>query len=155
MIIYVGDSKHVAKRIARDHCSGNVEGSALRRHVARNLGFEIIREKRTSGTSKYRINSIDPKEDERIVSEYIRQGLWQVICLNDAVDVRDFQHYVIEKLNPLLNIEARKWNKHKSAEYSNLLEKLIASNASTWKEIRDQGDNYPGVYILHHDNMPE
>ncbi len=31
-IIYVGDSRDVVKRILTNHCKGNVEASALRKH---------------------------------------------------------------------------------------------------------------------------
>jgi hypothetical protein len=39
MYIYVGDGSNVTARILTCHCAGNVEGSALRKHVAECMGF--------------------------------------------------------------------------------------------------------------------
>jgi len=47
MIIYVGDSKDVIKRIRTNHCKGNVEASALRKYVAEALGYRIKITKRS------------------------------------------------------------------------------------------------------------
>jgi hypothetical protein len=40
-VIYVGDSKNVVNRIRTNHCSGNVEGSAMWRHIAEAKGGNV------------------------------------------------------------------------------------------------------------------
>ena len=46
VIIYVGDSHDVTKRIGTNHCSGNVEASPLRKAVAEAMGYPLKHTKR-------------------------------------------------------------------------------------------------------------
>ena len=79
--IYVGDSGNVVNRILGDHCSGNVEGLELRHLVAEAKGYAFTRSRRSSGSTRVRIDLPDPREGEAHVSTYIRSGRWKyVIC---------------------------------------------------------------------------
>ena len=48
--IYVGDSKDVVKRIKNNHCSGNVEASAFRKHLAVAMGYKLKKTKIETGS---------------------------------------------------------------------------------------------------------
>ncbi|MDH5703703.1 MAG: hypothetical protein OEY99_05770 [Aigarchaeota archaeon] len=50
-VIYIGDSKDVLKQIKTNHCTGNIEASALRRHIAEALGYGLRHQKRSSDRS--------------------------------------------------------------------------------------------------------
>ncbi|MGD0917468.1 MAG: hypothetical protein ABSB22_13525 [Thermodesulfobacteriota bacterium] len=65
-----------------------------------------------------------------------------------------FQWYVIEKLNPLLNMERRSWNQASQVKYESLPKKVIASREFTCHELKNQPKG-PGVYALYHDFAPK
>jgi hypothetical protein len=90
MIIYVGDAGDIIKRIKTNHCSGNVEGSALRSHVAEAIGYKIKSTKRSTGSTRYRIELPDPREGEKHVSDYIRSGEWRYVVCNSYAEAKDF-----------------------------------------------------------------
>ena len=103
IIIYVGDARDIIKRIKTNHCVGNVEGSALRRHVAVAKNYKIKTSKRSSGSTKVRIDSNNPQIEENEITKYIRSGQWKLIICDSYEEAHDFQWYAIEKLNPFLN----------------------------------------------------
>lgn len=126
-VIYVGDSTNIYRRLKTNHCSGNVKASALRRHVAEAMGFTIRRERRSSGSTRVRIDLPTPNQGEKAVSDYIRRGKWRILLLDDYNVAHDFQWYVIEKLKPLLNREYRNYQPHKSGLYGTLIKRLTKS----------------------------
>lgn len=75
MYIYIGDASDVISRILTCHCSGNVEGSALRKHVASSMGFAFSRTFRPSGTQKLRLDVPNPRAGEAQITAYIRSGV--------------------------------------------------------------------------------
>ncbi|GAG41101.1 unnamed protein product, partial [marine sediment metagenome] len=89
-IIYVGDTGSLLRRIKTNHCGGNVEGSALRQHVAEALGYNIKCEKRLSGNERKRIDLPNSQQGEKRVSDYIRSGEWRVIILDNYKIANDF-----------------------------------------------------------------
>ena len=124
MIIYVGDSSNVVNRILTNHCSGNVEGSALRKHIAKEMGYRIKRTRRPSGSMKTRIDLPNPREGETSVSSYIRSGWWKYVICNSNEEAQDFQWYAIEHLQPLLNVNRKRWERDNVSRYQMLLEEL-------------------------------
>jgi len=149
LTIYVGDAGNVIDRVRSQHCSGNVEGSALRRHVALRKGYRLISTKRRSGSTKVRLDLPNSREGEKDISRYIRSGKWRYCLCDSPTEAIDFQWYVIEKLNPLLNVERRSWNQNFQGKYETLLKKLIASREFTCDELKIHPTG-PGVYVLYH-----
>jgi hypothetical protein len=134
-------------------CSGNVEGSVLRRHVAEAIGFKIRRERRPSGSTRVRIDLPVPNQGEKAVSDYISRGKWRILLLDDYDVAHDFQWYVIEKLKPLLNRECQNYQPNKSGLYGNLIKRLTKSafvDCSSFNKSRSR----PGIYVLYHEQKP-
>ena len=153
MIIYAGDTDDVVNRILTNHSAGNVEGSALRKHVAQAHGFRLHRQRRPSGSTKLRIDLPDPKAGERAVTSYIRSGTWRYVLCRDYAEAHDFQYYVIDQLQPLMNIDRKPWDSEKRDRYSDLLAKLLAQAPATYTQLRGQPTG-PGVYVLEHSSPP-
>jgi len=149
MIIYVGDAGGVIKRIRTNHCSGNVEASALRRHVAKAKGYRIKSTRRTSGSIKARIDLPNPRTGEVDVSDYIRSGEWRYVICNSYAEANDFQWYVIDQLKPLLNKNCKPWNRENLQRYQALLAQLTNSPALNWDQLHGMQSG-PGVYVLYH-----
>jgi ADP-ribosylglycohydrolase len=71
LVIYVGDSRDVIKRIRKDHCGNgtNVEASALRERVAENKGFQIKKTNRGyAGGAMRLLNQVANRVDWREIS---------------------------------------------------------------------------------------
>ena len=100
MNIYVGDGSKIGKRVKNNHCTGNVEGSSLRKHIASNLGFEIIKEKRPSGSTRVKLNVPNPNVGENKISNYLQSGEWKYLICETVEIAKDFQFYVIQNLIP-------------------------------------------------------
>lgn len=151
-VVYVGDAGDLRKRL-RQHCGGNVEASALRKHVAHAMGLGLSRETRANGKSvRVRIDLPDPAEGEGRVSAYLREGTWRVVACVSAEEARDFQWFAIDRLNPTLNRERRMWVAEAEARYEELIDRLRngacgACGAGDWPTA-------PGVYTLWHDRSP-
>jgi len=153
MVIYVGDTQDVINRILTNHCRGNVEGSALRRHVAQAIGYGIKSTKRPSGSTKVRIDLPDPQKGETDVSNYIRSGKWRYVICNSYEEAHDFQWYVIEQLKPLLNKNYQPWNRNNLQRYQILLTQLTNCPALSCTQLRGMQSG-SGVYALHHQQKP-
>ena len=153
MIIYVGDSKDVYKRIRTNHCNGNVEASALRRYIAEAMGFKIRRQRRSSGSVRVRIGLPDPHKGESAISTYIYQGKWKILLLEDYTVAHDFQWYLIENLKPLLNREGRQYQTDKSQRYGGLMKQLTSSPFVDCNGL-DNVYSGPGIYIFYHEQKP-
>ena len=152
-VIYVGDSKNIYRRLTTNHCRGNVEASALRRHVAEALGFRIRRERRPSGSTSVRIDLPAPDQGENAVSDYIRRGKWRTLVLDDYAVAHDFQWYVIEKLKPLLNRDYQKYPPHKRGLYGGFIQKLTHSEFVDCSSLNETY-SHPGIYVLYHEQKP-
>jgi hypothetical protein len=125
-VIYVGDSKNVVNRIRTNHCSGNVESSAMRLHIAEAKRYTFKRSRRTSGAMRVRINLPNPSEGEADVSRYIRSGWWKYVICDSDDEARDFQWYAINHFRPILNKDGRSWGKEYVSRYEKLLRPLKA-----------------------------
>jgi len=152
--IYVGDARNVVNRILFNHCKGNVEASALRRHIAEAMGYKLKRTKRASGSTRIRIDLPNPKFGERKISAYIQTGKWKYVICESYDEAHDFQWYAIEMLNPLLNRERKQWNQEKSSEYFLLFQKLSNSQLLGCKQMYGQATG-PGVYVFYHSMLPD
>jgi hypothetical protein len=151
--IYIGDSENVLKRIKRNHCNGNVEASALRRHIAEAMGYKLKREKRPSGNTRIRIDLPVSLKGEKEISDYLRQGKWRVVTCDSYQLAKDFQWYAIEQLKPRLNRDRREYPKTKVAFFQKLLQQLAGSSFLDCNTI-DETKSKPGVYILYHQEIP-
>ena len=151
--IYVGDARNVVTRILRNHCRGNVEGSALRKHIAEAMGYKIIRTRRPSGSVRVRIDMPNPRIGESRVSAYIQKGKWKYAICESYTEAHDFQWYVIEMLNPLLNKERKQWKIDKKHRYTILFQKLSSSPLLYCKQLYGQATG-PGVYVFYHSMLP-
>jgi hypothetical protein len=156
IVIYVGDSKDVIKRIQDNHCGNgtNVEASALRERVAERKGYQISKTKRASGSIKKRLDLPTPQIGEQEISTYLKSGSWRLVICNSAAEAKNFQWYAIEQFEPLLNIERKPWHKQFRNRYENLLKNLLASPARTLNQL-DAVHSGPGVYVLYHEVKPE
>ncbi len=153
MIVYVGDSRDVVKRIRTNHCSGNVEASALRRYIAETKGYKIKSTKRSSGSTRVRIDLPNPRKGEMNVSDYIRSGKWRYVICDSYAEANDFQWYAIEQLNPLLNKYRKPWNRENIMVYQTLLSRLTNSLEVKCDQLHCMQSG-PGVYVLYHNKRP-
>jgi len=154
MIVYAGDSRDVVKRIITNHCAGNVEASALRRYVAEAIGYQIKETKRPSGSTRVRINVLDPRKGEEEVSNYLRSGVWRYVICDSYEEANNFQWYVIDRFKPLLNREHRPWNQQNLHRYQALLSKMSTSSELTCSQLHGMRSG-PGVYVLYHQKGPQ
>jgi len=152
--VYVGDASDVVKRISENHCKGNVEASALRRHIAEAMGYKFKRVRRPSGSVRIRIDIADPKSGEERVSNYICSGKWKYVICESYGEAHDFQWYVIDKLNPLMNKDRRPWNHISVKRYGDIFSHLINCPPLSWKQLQNRRSG-PGVYVLLHQKLPK
>lgn len=150
MLRYVGDSKGLKSRV-RQHCTGNVESSALRKTIAKAMGFTITSTKRPSGSKKI---GVEPSSAEQSISEYIHSGVWKVMTCASADEAREFQWYAIDKLRPVLNKYMQFWDTKNENVYASLLDNLLDSIDYEFASTL-QLPHEPGVYSLWHDQAPE
>jgi hypothetical protein len=154
--LYVGDSKNIASRIKTRHCSGNVKKSALRRHVADKIGFEVVKKPKISRFGReYQeiyISAPNRREAEKQVSAYIATGRWKFVECTSKDEAEDFQYYVIEKIIPVLNVLRYDYDHKNIDRYKELLKRL---NSCPWTDKK--GGLFPctpGVYVFGNDTMP-
>ena len=153
LVVYVGDSSDVIKRIRTNHCSGNVEGSAFRKHVAAGMGFGISRTKRSSGSTRVRLDLDDPSAGERTITKYVRSGFWKVMICDSYEEAHDFQWYAIQKLDPPLNKDVQPYDQAREERYTKILRQLVDSDPIPFDELSSVPTG-PGVYVFHHDELP-
>ena len=151
--IYAGDAMDVVKRIRSNHCSGNVEGSALRRHIAENIGYQIMSTRRSSGSYRVRLDLPNPKTGEHIITVYLRTGLWKFILCDSYEEAHDFQWYVIDMLKPLLNVHHDTWNRENIVRYQVLITELTSAPGMIYDQLKNIVSG-PGVYVLFHEKAP-
>ena len=149
MLRYVGDSKNLRSRV-RQHCNGNIESSALRKTIAKEMGFEIIKSIRPSGSRKISLKS---DHYEQVVSDYIQSGNWRVITCPSGEYAREFQWYAIDLLRPHLNKYMQFWNTGSEDEFANLLVLLQNSSIIPFASTLEIA-KLPGVYSLWHERSP-
>ena len=153
LCIYVGDSRDVVRRLTTDHSGGNVEGSALRRHIAEDMGYEFTRTKRPSGNTRVRIAAPNERSGELRVTAYIRSGRWKYVLCDSYEEASDFQWFAIERLNPLTNRRRGTWRRSELPRYEALLAALEASRPIEGGHLNHL-ESGPGVYVLYHDRPP-
>lgn len=154
MIVYTGDASNITNRVRKNHCGGNVEGSALRQHVANAIGYQLSREKRlTSKSVRIRVDLPDPKVGEKAISQYIKSGYWRFVICDSEIEAQDFQWYVIETIKPIFNINQGTWKRQNIVRYEALFQQLIKSEEILFNQINNRPTG-PGVYIFYHINLP-
>lgn len=148
-VIYVGDASNLHRRI-RQHGRGNVEGSALRKHVAEALGYGLARTRRPSGSTRTRIDVPDPREAEQEVSDSIAGGAWRWVVCDSKAEAQALQWAAIEALDPLLNRARRAPTRDERHP------RLIAALRSSPLFVHSAFDPpaTPGVYALYHEHGP-
>ena len=151
VILYVGDSNDVVKRIRQNHCSGNVEGSALREAIARHLGYELSTTSRSSGSQRIRIAT--PADGEDKISAYISAGHWKYVTCDSLKEAQDFQWYLIEDLKPTLNSARKGWDHAAVKRYGDLSHLLQQSAPLSCAELAKR-ETGPGVYVFIHEELP-
>ena len=154
MLQYVGDSIKLRNRI-RQHCTGNVEGSTLRKTIAENMGFEIQRTKRETGTTK---KSVTPAQ-KLSIDEYVQSGKWRWMPCPVQL-YHEFQNYLISELKPPLNKELGDpplpldWDEGWNDEFKQHMRIILSPDVSQYEVIFvDLGriENVPGVYLFFHE----
>jgi hypothetical protein len=153
MTVYVGDTSDVVKRIRTNHCSGNVEASALRRSIAKVRNYRLRSVRRPSGSLRTRIDAKDFPKGEADLSSYVRSGTWKYVICNSYDEAHDFQWYVIEMLHPLLNSRRDTWNAAAGGRYRELLRRLEQCAPLHCTELKGKMSG-PGVYVFCHDLHP-
>jgi hypothetical protein len=152
LLIYVGDARNVVTRIC-NHCSNNVEASALRQRVATHVGYQFLKSRRPKGSTKIQLALPKPRAGEELITNYIRSGVWRFVVCESEVVAADFQWYAIDRLRPLLNLNRRQWKSEWTEHYSVLLQQLISCRTLEYREVRS-APKLPGVYALFHQRMP-
>ncbi|MEM6785649.1 MAG: GIY-YIG nuclease family protein [Bacteroidota bacterium] len=143
--VYVGDASNLRRRI-RQHQRGNVEASALRKHVAKALGYSLARTRRASGGTRVRIDAPDPKAAEARVSAYLASGTWRWVACASKEEARALQWHAIALLDPLLNRDRRE----------PALSAALDAKAAQLAAATPSGESVegPGVYALFHMQPP-
>ncbi len=156
MNIYIGDGSKIKTRIRNQHCSGNVEGSSLRKHVAKNIGYNLSTTTREKGSAKTRLDLIDPSFGENHINEYMRSGKWKYVNCISAAEAKDFQFFAIQKINPptLFNINKGSWDIKTKDRYEELFKILIDCPPLSYDETKVI-PNLPGVYLFLSDTEPK
>jgi hypothetical protein len=152
-VIYVSDASDVVKHIRNNHFSGNIEASALRLHAAQEMGFQIARTKRPSGSWMVRIDLPNPQVGEAKIDAYLQGGVWKFVLCTTHEEAHDFQWFVIERLKPFLNRERKTWDTSKRDRYQKLLDELSTSASLPGFQLRGRRSG-PGVYVLYHKDHP-
>lgn len=142
-VAYVGDASHLRRRV-RQHVTGNVEASALRRHLAGSLGLEVVRTPRPSGSTRLRL--LDP-DGERRLTALLVAAMWRVVVCDSAEEARAFQWYAIAHLDPHLNRDRRAWDSAADARFAALLATLVAAPPVPGAHLA-QLPTAPGVYAV-------
>jgi hypothetical protein len=155
MHIYVGDGSKIGTRIKNQHCGGNVEGSSIRKLVARAMRYTFTQQRRIKGSLKVRLNLQNPSTGEKQITNYIRNGVWKYIVCPPTIDAKDFQFYVIQNINPtpILNINQGTWQVNMQAIYQEMLNQLLNCESHNYDQTVNI-PNEPGVYLFIHDNQP-
>ena len=153
IVIYAGDAGDVGKRIRSNHCGGNVEGSALRKHIAENMGYPIKITRRSSGSYRVRLDLPDPKAGEQAISNYLRNGMWKFVICNSHRESQDFQWYVIDALKPLLNVLHKTWKIENLVRYKALFTELTSAPGMNCEQLRNTASG-TGVYVFFHEVAP-
>ncbi len=155
MNIYIGDGSKIGIRIRNQHCNGNVEGSSLRKHIARAMGFQLVREQRESGSWRTRLGIPNPLDGEQQITNYMCSGGWKYVICPPRINAKDFQFYVIQHIEPapLLNINEGNWNVNMINEYQNLMNQLENCPVHNY-DLSVNIPNVSGVYLFVHVNEP-
>ena len=151
--IYVGDAKNIRRRL-RQHQTGNVEASALRKHVAADMGYRIKREKRGNGSYRMRLDLPDPTVGESKVSLYIASGGWRFVRCDDCSEANQLQCFLIEMLEPALNVDRRLWDHAQAVRFAFFQRALEVQPVLRLSEIGRQKAEGPGVYVFYHAMRP-
>ncbi len=154
--IYIGDGSKIKTRIRNQHCSGNVEGSSLRKHVAKNMGYNLKITIREKGSKKTRLDISNPNDGENEINEYMHNGKWKYVNCISAAEAKDFQFFAIQKINPptLFNINKGSWDIKKTDRYEELFKILINCTPLSYDETKVI-PNLPGVYLFLSDTEPK
>lgn len=148
--LYVGDGQDVIKRIRSQHCGGNVEASALRKHIAERLfGWRVMSTPRPTGSRRVRLDLPEPKIGEQHISAYIKTGHWRLVLCTSYEEAHDFQWYVIEQLKPRLNVTRESWVLTQPSRYSHLLKELVDQPGLNCLQSQTVQSG-PGVYVFYH-----
>jgi hypothetical protein len=155
MNIYIGDGSRIMNRIKSQHCSGNVEGSSLRKHVANEMGFQLKKTQRENGNWRVRLDLPNPKIGESQITNYLRTGKWKFVICPIGVEAKDFQFYVIQNISPapILNINMGNWNEEMLNVYKGLLNKLESCPVHNYNQIINI-PNESGIYLFIHEKNP-
>ena len=152
---YVCDAKDVIKRIRMNHCSGNIEASALRKSIAKEKGYPIKKKRRPSGSLCVRLNIPDPQKGEQEISAYLKEGVWKFVFCNSYKEAQDFQWYAIEMLAPRLNTDRRPSNMQRLKRYKLLLAELSNASSLSCDQLKKVMKSGAGVYVFYHQAIPE
>lgn len=142
--IYAGDSSNVKNRV-RQHCNSNIEASSFREHIAKEKGYEIIKTKRHGGSTRKRLQGLNC---EISISSSIKGMELRYLICSSISEAKEFQWYVIYRLNPLLNIKRKAWNINNEMHYQFLFNLLINSPRISYEQINRILPG-PGVYIFY------
>jgi hypothetical protein len=153
LCIYVGDSGDVLRRLRRDHRGGNVEASALRRHIAEAMGFTFTRTIRSSGSTRIRIAPPHERTGELAVTAYLHSGHWKYVLCDSYAEASEFQWFTIDRLAPLTNRRHGSWLRAHRQRHEALLSALEGRTFVDWSCL-DGLESGPGVYVLYHEVPP-
>lgn len=155
MHIYIGDGSKIGTRITKQHCGGNVEGSSLRKLVARAMGYTFTQQRRSKGSLRVRIDLPSPLIGEKQITNYLRIGKWKFVICPPGIEAKDFQFYAIQNINPppILNINQGTWKENRLEVYQGMLNELLNCQAHNYAQTVNIPDE-PGVYLFIHDNQP-
>jgi len=155
MNIYIGDGSKIKNRIRNQHCSGNVEGSSLRKHIAQAMDFTLTNQRRVNGSWRVRINLPNTIAGEQQITNYLRTGVWKFVVCPPEIDAKDFQFYAIQNINPtpILNINQGMWQVNMQATYQVMLNELSNCPVHNYAQTANIPNEY-GVYLFIHENNP-
>lgn len=148
MIIYTASSVDTMRDILKSNCTGSVTVSDMRQRIAKAMQLKL--QEREDGTVGF--DFPEPETEERLITDYIAEGLWQVVSCESAKEASDFVGYVIRQLKPFLNPEKGCYDPAKTIRYQTLLQPDLP--LYTAAELASQPTG-PGVYVFHHAEPPQ
>lgn len=128
-ILFVGVSGKTQTRI-NNHRKGNVEGSALRKNIATQFGFKLVKNRRPSGSIKISIDLQNRVEGENLISAYLKSGHWTFIECESSTEAEELKWFILNRVNPKpkLNVDTKGyWDEKKEKRYTELAEILTVN----------------------------
>lgn len=149
MLIYAGLADDIRSDITSRHCAGSVGTSELRQAIANAMQIHL-----TTGpdVKTVRIDHPEPHIAERIISEYIAGGTWQIIACGSPAQAKALLPYARTQLAPALHCTTADADAAQPGEGDALLARRTEPIACSETAALPQG---AGICLFSHPELPQ